>query len=146
MYKKISLIAVLAIIFGAASIKYSPKKSKEIILKAMSDQQECWNNTDLECFMSYYHHSDSIQFVAKNGVNYGWDNIYKSYQIGFPNAEAMGKLTYTIIDVELYGKKHAMVTGKFELERKNDKPSGYFTLIWEKIDGKWLIISDHTST
>lgn len=145
MYKKISLIAFLAVVLGAASIK-SPKKEKEAILKVMNEQQECWNNADLKCFMSFYHKSDSIQFVAKNGVNYGWENIYKSYQKGFPNAEAMGKLTYTIIDVDIYGKNHAMVTGKFELIRKEDKPSGYFTLIWEKIDGKWLIISDHTST
>ena len=27
---------------------------------------------------------------------------------------------------------------------KNDSPSGYFNLIWKKIDGKWYIITDMT--
>jgi hypothetical protein len=31
------------------------------------------------------------------------------------------------------------------LTRRNDRPTGYFTLWFRKINGTWKIISDHTS-
>jgi hypothetical protein len=35
--------------------------------------------------------------------------------------------------------------GKFYLTRTVGDMQGYYTLVWQKIDEKWLIISDHSS-
>jgi len=35
--------------------------------------------------------------------------------------------------------------GKFYLTRSIGDQQGYYTLIWQKIDGVWKIISDHSS-
>ncbi|MEZ4829900.1 MAG: hypothetical protein R3C61_27000 [Bacteroidia bacterium] len=29
--------------------------------------------------------------------------------------------------------------------KRDRRLSGYFTLVWKKIGGKWVIVSDHTS-
>jgi hypothetical protein len=56
----------------------------------------------------------------------------------------MGKLTFDIIKTEVLGPTAIQMVGKYTLQRTKDTPSGYFTLIWRKINGKWLIVSDQT--
>jgi hypothetical protein len=42
------------------------------------------------------------------------------------------------------GDEHMLVVGKWTINRTNDTLSGYYSLIWEKIDRYWKIIFDHT--
>jgi len=56
----------------------------------------------------------------------------------------MGTLVFTIIKKEKLGKENYLVIGKWHLTRK-DEVGGHFSLTWKKINGKWYIISDHTS-
>jgi hypothetical protein len=39
-----------------------------------------------------------------------------------------------------------LLIGKFHLTRTIGDLSGHYTLVWQKIDGKWVIICDHSST
>ena len=57
----------------------------------------------------------------------------------------MGDLSFEINNVFSLSRKVAILLGKFNLQRKNEKLSGYFTLIFKKINGNWYIVSDHTS-
>jgi hypothetical protein len=57
----------------------------------------------------------------------------------------MGTLKFTFYDFEFITADACMVTGKYELARIADAPSGMFTLLLRKIDGKWVIVYDHTS-
>ena len=57
----------------------------------------------------------------------------------------MGDLSFEINNLFSLSRKVAIVLGKFNLQRKNEKLSGYFTLIFKKINGNWYIVSDHTS-
>ena len=57
----------------------------------------------------------------------------------------MGFLKFDINDLFLITRKVAILLGKFNLERENEKLSGHFTLIFKKINGNWYIVSDHTS-
>jgi RimJ/RimL family protein N-acetyltransferase len=57
----------------------------------------------------------------------------------------MGTLKFDILNLNQRSKKVITVLGKFTLERKDDQPTGYFLLIFQKIKGKWLIVADHTS-
>ena len=111
----------------------------------MADQQDAWNNFNIESFMEGYWKSDSLKFIGKNGITYGWDSTLENYKKIYPSKEAMGKLTFTIISLDLISDTSAFMIGKYHLKRKNDEPSGHFTLLWLKIDGKWLIVADHSS-
>jgi hypothetical protein len=57
----------------------------------------------------------------------------------------MGKLTFTLLSLSPIEKKHYRVLGKWELKRSKGDVSGYFTLLLEKIKGKWFVIQDHSS-
>ncbi len=111
----------------------------------LMEQQKAWNNADIEMFMETYWKSPDLQFAGSNGVIYGWQNTLERYKRNYPDVEAMGKLTFEIIKARKISPKIILLNGKFTLQRKNDQPSGYFTLIWKKIKGSWVIIADHTS-
>ena len=55
------------------------------------------------------------------------------------------KLTFTLIQVKQLSPEYFHVTGKYYLTRTIGDASGHFTLMFRKINGKWVIISDHSS-
>jgi ketosteroid isomerase-like protein len=116
----------------------------ETVLKCMTDQESAWNRVDWPGFMEHYWKHDSLKFIGSKGVTYGWQRIFENYRKGFPDKAAMGTLKFTIIEAKELAYDAVYVIGKFELAR--EKPiSGHFTLMWRKIDGKWVIVWDHTS-
>jgi ketosteroid isomerase-like protein len=115
------------------------------IRKVLAQQQQDWNSGNLESFMQGYWKSDSLKFISSRGINYGWQATLDGYKKGYPTAEAMGKLTFTIISIEKLSDESAMVIGKWHLQRTKDEPQGHFTLLWKKIAGRWVIVADHTS-
>jgi hypothetical protein len=86
-----------------------------------------------------------LQFIGSSGPTYGWQTTLENYKKNYPDSDAMGKLRFDILNMNQRSKKVVSVVGKFTLMRKNDEPSGYFLLIWQKIKGKWVIVADHTS-
>ena len=115
------------------------------IRQTIATQEADWNRADIEAFMGGYWKSDSLMFIGSRGVTYGWQPTLDSYKKGYPNAEAMGKLTFTILSLQILSPESAYVIGKWHLARTKDEVGGHFTLLWKKISGKWLIVADHTS-
>jgi ketosteroid isomerase-like protein len=94
--------------------------------------------------MSSYWKSDSLMFIGSKGISYGWQKVYDNYVKGYPDRSAMGTLHFTIIEIIQLSPTVIYVVGKWQLEK--EKPAGgHFTLMWRKIGGQWLIVSDHTS-
>ena len=115
------------------------------IRRVMDDQIVAWNSGDLEKFMDGYWQSDSLQFIGSKGIVYGWKPTLERYQKNYPDAAARGTLRFEILKIDLLGKDAAFVIGKFFLTRpQTGDASGYFTLLWRKIGGKWKIVTDHT--
>jgi hypothetical protein len=140
----LTAIIVLSSIMGQAQEKTSDS-SEESIRKELFRQQECWNSGDLECFMEGYWKSDSLRFIGKSGINYGWQATLANYKKSYPDKGAMGKLTFDLLSFDPMGDEHVMVTGKWRLKREKDELNGLFTIIWHEIDGVWKIIYDHSS-
>lgn len=125
---------------------FAQKQSKDVnqVLINMKAQEESWNKGDVRGFMNYYWNSDSLKFIGSKGITYGWQKTLDNYIKGYPNKEAMGILTFTILDATQLSETSIYVIGKWEL--KKEKPSGgHFTLLWKNINGKWVIVADHTS-
>jgi len=38
----------------------------------MNEQEKSWNSGDIDDFMSKYWNDDSLIFIGKSGINYGW--------------------------------------------------------------------------
>jgi beta-aspartyl-peptidase (threonine type) len=56
----------------------------------------------------------------------------------------MGQLTFSQLDIALLGDAAALVLGRWRLERESPI-GGNFSLVLRKLDGKWVIVHDHTS-
>ena len=110
----------------------------------MQLQEKAWNEGNIEQFMAWYWKSDSLMFIGSKGVTYGWEKTLANYKKGYPDKATMGQLSFELIQVKTLSTTAVYVVGKWALTR--EKPvGGHFTLLWRKIEGKWVIVSDHTS-
>ena len=117
----------------------------KLISEAMNEQEVAWNNGDLDAFMLGYWENDSLTFIGKSGVNKGWVTTLNNYKKSYPDTSSMGQLTFTNLEMNKLGENHACVIGKWHLQRSIGDIGGHYSLIWRKIDGNWVIISDHSS-
>jgi len=122
------------------------------VIENMKMQETSWNKGDIRGFMDYYWNNDSLKFIGSKGLTYGWQKTLDNYIKGYPNKQAMGILTFTIIESIKLSDINIYVIGKWDLQKDmsaNSTPNkpigGHFTLLWKKINGKWVIVSDHTS-
>ncbi len=137
---------VIAFLFLIISLLQAPPEEDErIITEKLINQLKCWNSGDIECFMNDYWKNDSLMYIGKNGITYGWQNTLDRYHKNYPDKKAMGHLDFEIIKLEKLGEIHYFVVGRWKLARETGELSGYFSLIWKKVDGEWVIISDHSS-
>jgi hypothetical protein len=111
----------------------------------MNQQVVDWNNGDIKAFMQPYWQNDSLMFVGKSGLTYGWNKVLDNYVKSYSTPNEMGILQFKIDRISPLGKTHCLVVGRWALKREKDEPRGYFSLVWKKIDGEWKIISDHSS-
>ncbi len=111
----------------------------------MLEQQNSWNTGDIEGFMQWYWKNDSLKFVSKNGISYGWQKVLDNYKKGYPTQEKMGTLKFDLLHIS-EADQSATVVGKWNLSYTN-KPDvgGYFTLLWKNKKEGWRIVIDHTS-
>jgi hypothetical protein len=116
----------------------------DVVLNQMKAQESSWNEGKIESFMNYYWKSDSLKFIGKKGITYGWQQTLYNYQKSYPDKSAMGTLKFVIKEATQLSPESIYIIGSWDLQR--EKPvGGYFTLLWKKIDGKWVIVADHTS-
>lgn len=138
--KNIFTIMILTTVLSCSNNQNAEKE----ILSVMQMQEKAWNTGNIEQFMQGYWQSDSLMFIGKNGIKYGWQTTFDNYKSSYPDKAAMGKLQFEIIKLEV-NNNAAYMLGKWNLVRETDNPNGYFTLYWKQIEGKWVITIDHTS-
>jgi ketosteroid isomerase-like protein len=136
---------LLTIIFCIPLLATAQSADEKAIRNVLSTQTTAWNSGNLDRFMIGYWENDSLMFIGKNGVTYGWKNTLKNYKTNYSDTAAMGKLEFTLIQLKRLSKEYYHVTGKWFLKRSIGDLSGHFTLLFRKINNKWVIISDHSS-
>lgn len=127
------------------SEKVDLKKMKTEISAAMKAQEAAWNAGDIHGYMAYYKNDAQISFVSVRGIDKGYSTILARYLKSYPDKTAMGKLDFNILEFIPAGANNAVLVGEWTLYRENDKPGGYFSLLWENSPEGWKIIIDHTS-
>ena len=126
-------------------IGYITSNDDAILIAKLQNQADCWNDGDIDCFMEDYWHHDSLMYIGKNGITYGWQNTLENYKVKYPSKKEMGHLKFKIIQLDQLSRDHFFMVGKWDLTREIGDIGGHFTLIWKKIDGQWVITSDHSS-
>jgi ketosteroid isomerase-like protein len=120
-------------------------KIEKAVTQVLNEQTAAWNKCDIEGFMQGYWNSEELSFTSGNKNTRGWQATFDNYKKGYSDCDKMGKLSFSELDITVLSKKSAMVRGRFLLERKNDKPTGLFTLIFRKFKNGWKVVHDHTS-
>lgn len=115
------------------------------IINVLETQKIAWNNNDIDEFMNGYFNSEKLVFSGKSGPVYGWKSTKERYLAKYNSKELMGNLKFDVDNIFLVKRGVAILLGKFYLKREIGDASGFFTLVFKKVKGKWYIISDHTS-
>jgi len=126
-------------------IVFSQPNDELTIRKVLDNQIKGWNNGDIEGFMQGYWKNDSLMFIGKNGIHWGWQATLENYKKNYPDTAAMGKLSFDILVVKKLSPEYFYVVGKWMLTRSIGDLSGHYNLLFKKINGIWLIIADHSS-
>ena len=136
-------LTFLLIIFS--HLAFAQDKDEQKILAILHEQTSSWNSGNLEKFMAGYWNNDSLMFIGKSGVTYGYANTLNNYKRGYSDTTQMGKLHFQILKVQRLSVDHFHVVGKWHLKRTIGDLQGHYTLLFMRINNEWLIVSDHSS-
>ena len=139
LYSTVLLLFLVPILSAAQS------KDEQAILKVLQTQTEAWNRGNIDEFMKGYWENDSLKFIGQSGVTYGYKATLDRYKKNYGDTAQMGKLSFDILEVKKLSSEYYFVLGKWFLKRSVGDIGGTYTLIFRKIKGKWVIVSDHTS-
>ena len=118
------------------------------IERVLTDQAAAWNRGDLEAFMDGYWRSPDLVFTSGGNLQRGWQTTFDRYLTTYGTApETMGRLTFSDLEIHPLGDTAAWVLGRWRLDYDgSESPGGIFSLVFREIDGRWLIVHDHTSS
>lgn len=144
--KKAKSQLFLCLLFAVFSISSFAQSKDEISIRTiLQTQQNAWNSGNLETFMQGYWQNDSLMFIGKSGITYGYQKTLDNYKRGYPDTAAMGKLKFTLLQMKPLSHEYYFVVGKWHLQRNAGNLEGHFTLLFKKINGNWCIVADHSS-
>ncbi|MBX2934607.1 MAG: DUF4440 domain-containing protein [Ferruginibacter sp.] len=138
-------ICVIVCVLIFSHIATAQSKDEIAIRNVLDRQLQAWNNGDVEKFMDGYWQNDSLMFIGKAGITYGWQNTLNNYKKGYPDTAAMGKLKFDILVVKRLSVLYYFIVGKWHLTRSVGDIGGHFTLLFKKVKNKWVIVADHSS-
>jgi uncharacterized protein (TIGR02246 family) len=123
----------------------APDRCAEI--RAILDAQaEAWNRGDLDAFMETYWKSPELTFSGGGETTRGWQATLDRYRTRYATRAAMGNLRFDDFELKELGESAALVLGTWHLKNDKGTPHGNFSLVLQKLDGKWVIVHDHSST
>lgn len=124
-----------------------PAAARKAIVQVLTTQTAAWNRGDIPGFMQGYWQSDSLVFIGRKGPTYGWQPTLSNYQKNYPNAAAMGQLDFSGLRVSVLAPGAAQVVGRWHLARPAalGDLQGYFLLVLRQLDGRWVVVADHTN-
>jgi ketosteroid isomerase-like protein len=142
-------IAGLSLLLWAGFVRAQPANSPAQAITGMLTRQAAdWNRGDMEAFASGYKNSADILFIGTR-VEHGYAGMLEGYKRSFPNPAAMGKLSFTQLEVQPLDERFATATGHFHLQRTaagGGDADGFFLLVLEKTSSGWKIVRDDTTS
>lgn len=116
------------------------------IRTVLANQQAAWNRGDIDGYLKGYWQSPQLRFAAGAEVTYGYAETAARYRQRYDSKAKMGELKFELLEVQVLGSHSALVFGRWQLTRADDRPHGLFTLELEKFADGWKVTRDHTSS
>jgi beta-aspartyl-peptidase (threonine type) len=136
--------------FRSRALAYQPQSTDQAIasIRAVLESQEAaWNKGDLDAFLAGYWNSPRVVFQSGGNRYDGWEAMRDRYRARYKaEGKAMGRVSFTRIEIEPLGPLAALVRGAWRLNLPDGAhPGGLFTLIFRRFPDGWKIVHDHTS-
>ena len=119
-------MVILLFIFILPISEFVNTNDESIIINKLNNQANCWNSGNIDCFMKDYWHHDSLMYIGKNGITYGWQNTMDNYKVKYPTKKQMGHLEFELIKIEQLSDEHYFMVGRAVWAFKNK--STFFAL------------------
>ncbi|NVK11417.1 MAG: nuclear transport factor 2 family protein [Gammaproteobacteria bacterium] len=136
------IVGILCLLLSASS--FADDSVDEAIIAQLRIQQDAWNNGDLNVFLSIYARDEGLMVVGSDVILTGITEVRERYETAYDTSESMGQLEFELNNLYLIDDNHAWVLGSWKLTDGDAESTGFFTTLWQKNDGVWLIIRDHT--
>lgn len=141
--RKLLLSAAIVLTFAASAAAQDGAEAR--IRQVMQTQLEAWNRGDIVAFMDTYWKSDSLLFIGKKGLTYGWQATLDNYKKAYPGKEGMGQLAFHLLEFKKLADDVYFVVGTWQLTRTIGNLDGHFSILLRRIAGEWKIVADHSS-
>lgn len=103
-----------------------------------------WNKGDLNKVLNSYENSQKTTLMTTPTVIKGYDQIVNYFQNNYATNEAMGKMNFSHVQIQILSSQYAMAMGQWVLENTTSKnKKGDFTFLYEKTPQGWKILTDH---
>jgi len=146
MFHSSKLLLLATLLLAGCVTNNAPMSGEEAQIRAVLDQQvRDWNAGSVERFMHGYARADTTRFASGGEVTLGWQTVFDRYARRYDSPAAMGRLTFSDVDVTVTSADSAVVFGHWRLDREKDTPTGLFTLVFRRLPEGWRIVHDHTS-
>ena len=140
-----AILTLLAFTLVAGARAADATAIQAAVRAVLDEQVKDWNAGNIERFMRGYHQSATTRFASGDNVTLGWQSVLDRYKRTYSDKAAMGKLTFSELDITVASDDTALAFGRWHLKREKDEPSGLFTLLFRKTEDGWKIVHDHTS-
>lgn len=139
------MLFMITLVYAIFSETFAQSKDEMDVRNLLTEQTKDWNSGNIPSFMNAYWKSDSLMFIGKSGITFGWQKTMDNYKKNYPDTAAMGKLQFELLEVKRLSVMYFFVVGKWHLTRSIGDLGGAFTLLFRKIKNKWVIVADHSS-
>lgn len=119
----------------------------QAILQLLREMNARWNQHDIDGFMDCFWHSDELVAVVDQEIFRGWNALYRSYEKGYSDRNAMGYVSITRVEVKLLRPDLAAAITWWALEYTphHTEVTGTSTMDLQKFSGGWRIIFSHAA-
>jgi uncharacterized protein (TIGR02246 family) len=105
-----------------------------------------WTRGDLDAFMHDYLPGEGTTYIGRSGVLHGPAAIRASYAPRFRPGVARDSLSFEQIEVDVLAPGVAHAIAYYVLSRGDSTVArGPTSLVLRKVEGRWLIVHDHSS-
>jgi ketosteroid isomerase-like protein len=141
-----SFLYTIAILVAINVQVFAQPTAEKAIRLVLQNQVNAWNDGNVTQYMQAgYWQNDSLVFIGKKGLTYGYVKVLENYQKSYPDKAAMGNLQFEILSLQKLSKQCYFAIGKWQISRNGGDIGGSWTLLFKKINGAWKIVADHSS-
>ena len=119
------------------------KAVNDVLLGMLDD----WNTHDLNGYLSYFWKSPQLLVMLQEEQYQGWQSLEAAYRNGFPDTNAMGKVTPSRMQIKLTRTDLAAAVTWWTVTYPNSKVRvvGNSTMNLQKFADGWKIVLSHSS-